>query len=326
MSATECDLLVVGSGPAGMSAAINGASEGLRVCMIDGNDWLGGQARESNAIENYPGFPDGVTGNELMNRFVAQAVKFDTKIHCPVKAVSLHKEDDMCVVVSEDYTEYRAKAVLLSLGLSYRRLTADNIGQYMGRGVYYGLPTANFVPRKKCRIVVVGGANSAGQAVLKLAQNKNAQISMLIRRQITDQMSKYLIDRIRTLPNVDVQEGSEVVAVRGNDDKVTHATLSAGNEMCIDQMFVFIGAVPKTVWLQNSIQLDDKKFIRTWTDVPEAVWYKDGEEDAPLPYETSMKGVFAAGDVRVGSVKRIAAAIGEGGAALQMIHNRLGDR
>ena len=321
---TECDLLVVGSGPAGMSAAINGASEGLRVCMIDGNDWLGGQARESNAIENYPGFPEGVTGTELMNRFVTQATKFNAKIHCPVRAATLVRDDNGLLLTSEDYSEYRAECVLLSLGLSYRRLHAENIGHYMGRGVFYGLPGGAFVPRKKCRIVVVGGANSAGQAVMKLAQNKNAEIVMVIRRKIVDQMSKYLIDRIKEMPNVTVLEGAEVTECRGDQDQLTHVQLSDGQEVCASQMFVFIGAIPKTAWLQNTLQLDAKKFIRTWNDIEnQENWYDVGTP--ALPYETSMKGVFAAGDVRLGSVKRIAAAIGEGGAALQMIHNRLGD-
>jgi thioredoxin reductase (NADPH) len=305
-----------------MSAAINGASEGLRVCMIDGNSYLGGQARESNAIENYPGFPDGVTGNDLMNRFTAQAIKFETQIHCPVRAVKLHKDGDVCVVTAEDYTEYRAKTVLLSLGLSYRRLDADNIGQFMGKGVYYGLPSGSFESRKKCQVTVVGGANSAGQAVLKLASNKNASIRMLIRRTITDQMSRYLIDRIRELENVEVLEGESVVACRGSSERISHIQLASGGEVCTDGMFIFIGATPKTMWLQDTLQLDDKKFIRTWNDVTWS-FTKTREGFDVLPYETSMKGVFAAGDVRVGSVKRIAAAIGEGGAALQMTHNRL---
>lgn len=321
MSTTECDLLIVGSGPAGMSAAINGASEGLRVCMIDGNEWLGGQARESNAIENYPGFPDGVTGNDLMNRFVAQATKFNTKIHCPVRATSLVEDNGSLLITSEDYAEYRAKCVLLALGLSYRRLHAENIGHYMGRGVFYGLPGGAFVPRKKCRIVVVGGANSAGQAVMKLAENPNAEIVMVIRKAITNQMSKYLIDRIKDLSNVTVLEGAEVAECRGDQQQLTHVLLSDGQEICASQMFIFIGAIPKTAWLQQTIQLDYKKFIETWQDINT---FGPESKQERLPYETSMKGVFAAGDVRLGSVKRIAAAIGEGGAALQMIHNRLG--
>lgn len=314
----ESDLLIVGSGPAGMSAAINGASEGLKVVMLDGNNWLGGQARESNAIENYPGFPEGVTGNELMNRFTAQAAKFDTQVHCPVRAVKLERRGSTLVVTSEEYQEYHSKTVLLALGLSYRRLDATNLGQYMGRGVFYGLPAGAFTAKKKCRVVVVGGANSAGQAVLKLAENPNARVSMLIRRGIRDQMSTYLIDRIRALSNVEVCEGCTVTAVRGDNDRLSHVTVrndGVETEVCADSMFIFIGATPKTMWLQDTIKLDDKKFIPTGDELP--------EKAERFPYETSMMGVFAAGDVRVGSVKRIAAAIGEGGAALQMIHNRL---
>ena len=315
----ECDLLVVGSGPAGMSAAINGASEGLRVCMIDGNEHLGGQARESNAIENYAGFPEGITGLDLMNRFVSQATKFDTKIHCPVRAVELRDEGDMRVVTAEDYTEYRAKTVLLSLGLSYRRLEAENLGQYMGRGVYYGLPSGSLASNKKCRIVVIGGANSAGQAVLRMAQNKNAQITMLIRSAITNQMSKYLIDRIKELPNCEVREGVTMEHCIGGAHGLTHIGVSDGSKICTDSVHIFIGAVPKTRWVEGTLDLDAKKFLRTWQDLTVPADYAES-----LPYETSMKGVFAAGDVRVGSVKRIASAIGEGATALQMIHQRLG--
>lgn len=318
---TECDLLVVGSGPAGMSAAINGASEGLRVCLIDGNEYLGGQARESNAIENYAGFPEGITGEDLMNRFASQATKFHTQIHCPMRAAKLHVEDDIKVITAEDYTQYRARTVLLSTGLSYRRLQADNIGQYMGRGVYYGLPNGSIKHNKKCRIVVIGGANSAGQAVLRMAQNKNAHITMLIRSAITNQMSKYLIDRIRELPNVDVQEGVSITHCEGNNTGLTHVGVSDGTKICTDSVHIFIGAMPRTMWLEGALALDDKKFIETWGDIRGEYHVQDGTR---LPFETSIRGVFAAGDVRVGSVKRIASAIGEGATALQMIHQRLG--
>ena len=315
------DLLIVGAGPAGMSAAINGASEGLSVCMIDGNSWLGGQARESHAIENYPGFPEGITGNDLMNRFTDQASKFNTEIDCPVKAQNIRKEPDGTIVVTaEDYEEYHAKTVLLGLGLSYRRLYAENISKFIGRGVYYGLPLdIASMKRRKCSIVVVGGANSAGQAVMKLAQNPNAHVTMVIRRCIEDQMSTYLIERIKSYPNVDVREGEEVLKCVGGDG-MEDVYLKSGEKICAGTMCIFIGAVPKTVWLRGSgVDMDARGFIRTWHDVE---LHQDAER-WHLPFETSMKGVFAAGDVRVGSVKRIAAAIGEGGAALQMIHNRL---
>lgn len=320
MTTTVCDLLVIGSGPAGMSAAINGASEGLKVCMIDSNNYLGGQARESNAIENYPGFPEGITGQNLMDRFTEQAAKFGTRVDCPVRAVELREDGATKIVTTEDYAEYHAKTVLLSLGLSYRRLNAENVGKFMGRGVYYGLPVGSILgQRRKCRVVVIGGANSAGQAVLKLAQNRNAEITMLIRRRIVDQMSAYLIERIKQLSNVEVLEGAEMQGCLGDNKGLSHVVLKDGSEICTDSVHIFIGAVPRTMWLRDALSMDDKKFVQTWHDVPEH--HLEGRET--LPFETSMQGVFAAGDVRVGSVKRIASAIGEGGAALQMIHNRL---
>ena len=310
----ECDLLVIGSGPAGMSAAINGASEGLSVCMIDSNTQLGGQAVESNAIENYPGFPEGITGKELMTRFAKQATKFQTRIFAPVRAVKLNRADDGRIsVVSDDYMEFRARTALISIGLSYRRLEAEGIGEFMGRGIFYGLPVGSFNPRTKCKIVVVGGANSAGQAVMKLATNPNAHITMIIRRKIHDQMSTYLIERIKEMPNVMVKEGIEVRGVSGKH-MLQHVHLSDGSTLCATAMNIFIGAVPKTMWLEDALLLDERKFIQTGAAT---------HIDDRFPHETSMKGVFAAGDVRAGSVKRIAAAIGEGGAALQEIHNRL---
>lgn len=316
MSTRDCDLLIVGSGPAGMSAAINGASEGLKVCLLDAQQQLGGQARESSAIENYPGFPDGITGEEFMSRLAKQASKFATDIHAPVNAVELTNDSGSLVVTADDYSQYSARAVLLTIGLSYRRLHAEGIGEFMGRGVFYGLPGGSVIPRKKCTAVVVGGANSAGQAVLRLAQNPNANITMVIRRKVTDQMSKYLIDRIRDMPNVEVREGVEVVKCEGNKS-LERIYLSDGEEICAGQLFIFIGAVPKTHWLQKVLELDEKRFIRTWTDLPAGV------REERLPYETGTLGVFAAGDVRLGSVKRIASGVGEGAGALQMIHRRL---
>lgn len=305
------DLLVVGSGPAGMSAAITGASEGLRVGMIDGSEGLGGRARESSAIENYPGFPEGVTGAELMQRFVRQAERFNTEIECPVMAAAIHEDGDHKVVITDDGRVITARAVMLSLGLSYRRLGAKGISRFVGNGVYYGLPPMVLQHgRRKTHHVVVGGANSAGQAVLRLAQNGNATVTMLIRRTIRDQMSQYLIDRIQTIPNVEVLEGVQVDEVDGKDH-INSVTLSDGRDLGCSSMFVFIGAVPKTQWLMGSVSMDEKRFVQT------------GELVGRGQYETSMKGVFAAGDVRFGSIKRVATSIGEGAAAVQSAYRYL---
>ena len=300
----DLDLLVVGSGPAGMSAAITGASEGLRIGMIDGSDTLGGRARESSAIENYPGFPEGNTGAELMRRFADQAIKFHTEIQCPVMAAGIRKDGDRVITTTDDGTEYVSRAVMLAMGLSYRRLVAANISRFMGTSVFYGLPDSVLQSRRRCSYVIVGGANSAGQAVMRLARNPGTKVTMLIRRTIHDQMSQYLIERIRKMPNVEVLEGAEVSAFHG-DRELSHVELTNGEAMRCGRVLIFIGAVPKTQWLRPNVQLDSKGFVQATN------------------FETSMAGVYAAGDVRLGSIKRVATSIGEGAAAVQSTYRFL---
>lgn len=315
---TECDLLIVGGGPAGLCSAINGASEGLKVCLLDANMVLGGQARESSAIENYPlptGFPYGVTGENLMSGFVEQARKFDTVLHLPAKVVQLEQDGERRVVTTEDYETFTSRAVILGLGVSYRRHPAKNIGAFMGRGVYYGLP-GSMVGLSGKTVGVIGGANSAGQAVLRLARNAKTTVKMFVRSRLNKSMSQYLIDRISATANVEVFENTDVTEVGGAAwlDSV-HTSGLGGRVHHLDSLFVFIGAVPKTAWLrQCDITLDDHKFVVTDVDL-QAGWR--------LPYETSIPGVFAAGDVRAGSTKRISAAIGEGSGALASVHRYL---
>lgn len=319
MSCPTCDLLVIGGGPAGLSAAINGASEGLSVRMIDAGAMLGGQARESAAIENYPGFPEAITGNELMSRFVRQSTKFLTKHICPTTVAKLRLETtngrSLFTATTDDYQEFSARCVLLSIGLSYRRLAAEGMGPLMGRGVYYGMPPVPLSKTKATNVAIVGGANSAGQAVVRAASYPAARVKLLVRKKLTDQMSTYLIDQIKKLPNVEVCEGCEVVAVYGAKSLeyigIRYADGTVKNEAC-DMLSIFIGATPKTLWLDGLVELDDKKYVVT-----------AGTARGVLPFETSLSGVFAAGDVRAGSTKRIASAIGEGAGALQMIHRAL---
>lgn len=306
---TECDLLIVGAGPAGLSAAINGASEGLKVCLIDNGTTLGGQARESNAIENYPGFPDGVTGDELMTKFVTQADKFQTSIYAPLAAARLVWDGNRRIVMTEDYQEFAAKAVILSLGLNYRRLNAKNVGRLMGKGVYYGLPS--FITCSGCAVGVVGGANSAAQAALHLAKTAS-KVYMFVRNTIELSMSTYLVDRIKSCQNIVLMEHTEVTGCFGAD-RLNKVQLSNAGDTMIDHLFIYIGALPRTLWLDQVLELCPKKFIVTGHKVHQNA----------MPFETSMPGVFAAGDVRLDSTKRIAAAIGEGSAALAMVHQYL---
>lgn len=307
------DLLIIGSGPAGLSAAINAASEGLRVVLMDNGSLLGGQARESSAIENYPGFPDGITGLDLTQMFVQQALKFKTSVVCPTSAQKLSKDSaGVFTVTTDDYQDYRTKSVLLAMGLSYRRLDAKNIGPLIGRGVWYGCPSHTIVSDKPRKVAVVGGANSAGQAVVRLAKSSNVSVDVIIRKKLADQMSSYLIDRIKRLPNVRVCEGCKVTAVEGKSvlerlwirDDVRHEN----RYETYDAMYIFIGATPRTVWLRGTVDLDQHYFV---------------QDNA---YQTSMAGVFVAGDVRSSSVKRIAAASGEGSGVVPMIHRYLSEQ
>lgn len=322
---TDHDLVIIGGGPAGLAAAINGASEGLDVLLMDSGTALGGQARESAAIENYPGFPDGITGETLMHALARQAQKFDTKLAVPARAVVLEAAGDSgAYLILDSYGDsYRAKTVLLSPGLAYRRLNANGIGQFMGRGVFYGVPVGR-VPTQKCTACVVGGANSAGQAVLNLARNPKAQVKLLVRHKLTDQMSDYLVKRIRAMSNIEVLEDCEVKGCEGGGNGLRYLNLLYNGQEeshAADFLFIYIGAQPQTYWLDKGIQ-DSRGFIQTWHDAVKHANMPNPFD--PLPYETSWPGVFAAGDVRLGSVKRIASACGEGAAALQMIHKRIG--
>lgn len=315
------DLLIVGGGPSGLSAAINGASEGLSVLILDQAMALGGQAKESAAIENFPGFPDGITGEKLTAAMVQQAYKFGCGTSVPSQAIRLssHEDQNYHRVFDDNGDYYDAKTVLLSNGLSYRRHSASGLGQFMGRGCYYG---AGPRPSEKCEIAVVGGANSAGQAVLALARNQRATVKLLVRKTLNAQMSTYLIDRIRATPNIEVCENCELLETRGRSRLETTVIRLEGKTMEIptDYLFIYIGAVPRTWWLQmTKIELDSRGFILTDRDLP--TWHAVANNS--LPFETSLPGVFAAGDVRANSVKRIASAVGEGAQALQMIHKRL---
>lgn len=319
--AAVCDVVVVGGGPAGLSAAINGASEGLRICLLDAANSLGGQAVESSAIENYPlplGLEDGVTGRRLVDGFILQARKFDTSMYCPASAAALHRDGRRLVVTTDDYSEYVGRAVILANGLNYRRHAAEGLAPLMGRGVSYGMPAGTRLTGRVA-VGIIGGANSAGQAAVRAASNPRCTVHMFVRGTLEAAMSTYLVDRIRGLENVLVSEGTEVVAAigRGVLEGVTVASGGVRRDVELDALFIFIGATPRTMWLRGMVQLDDHRYIRTGIDV---VGAGDGLNRLRLPHETSQRGVFACGDVRAGSTKRIAAAIGEGACTLAVVH------
>src|SRR5438876_1226887 len=309
----EVDLLVVGAGPAGLGAAVYGASEGLDTLVVESTG-LGGQAGASRRIENYLGFPAGITGNELTSRAVTQARKFDARLATPYRALALEPGDGRHLVHLEEDHEIAARAVLIATGAQYRRLPVDHLDEYEGISVFYaaGPPEAQLCGAE--RVAVVGGGNSAGQAAVWLARG-GALVTLLHRRKdLRETMSDYLVRELEQY-GVAVRDQSEIAALHGADGRLEEVTLKSGERLTFSFLFLFLGARPCTEWLDDAVARDDRGFILTG-DAAGA--------DAML--ETSLPGVFAAGDVRSGSTKRCATAVGEGAMAVQFVHARLAER
>ena len=306
----QADLLVIGAGPAGLGAAVYGASEGLDTLVIDGTS-LGGQAGFSRRIENYLGFPAGIAGTELTSRAVTQARKFDARLATPYRAVNLEPGNGSHVVNLEGDHEIAARAVLLATGAQYRRLPIEDLDQYEGISVFYaaGPPEAQLCGAE--RVGVVGGGNSAGQAAVWLARG-GALVTLLHRRaDLRETMSDYLIRELEQY-GVAVRDRSEVAALHGTDGQLEGVTLKDGGHLPLAFLFLFLGAVPCTDWLGDVVARDDNGFVLTGAAV-----------GADNLLETTVPGVFAAGDVRSGSTKRCATAVGEGAWAIQLVHAHL---
>ena len=303
----DVDLLVVGAGPAGLGAAVYGASEGLDTLVVDGTA-LGGQAGASRRIENYLGFPAGITGTELTGRAVTQARKFDARLATPYRAVSLEPGNGRHVVRLEEDHEIAAGAVLLATGANYRRLPVDGLGEYEGISIFYaaGPPEAQLCGAS--RVGVIGGGNSAGQAAVWLARG-GALVTLLHRRaDLGETMSNYLVRELDR-HGVAVRGRSEIAALHGKDGHLEAVTLKSGERLALSYLFLFLGARPCTEWLHDTVACDDDGFILT-----------GAAANADHLLETSVPGVFAAGDARSGSTKRCATAVGEGAMAVQFAH------
>jgi thioredoxin reductase (NADPH) len=306
----EVDLLVVGGGPAGLGAAVYGASEGLDTLVVE-STVLGGQAGSSRRIENYLGFPAGISGSELTSRAVTQARKFHARTATPYRAEELVPGSDRHLVRLDGGNEVAARAVLLATGAEYRRLPVDDLDRYEGISVFYaaGPPEAQLCGGQ--RVGVVGGGNSAAQAAVWLARG-GALVTLLHRRaDLRETMSHYLIDEIERY-GVAVRDRSEITALHGEDDELEAVTLNDGAQLPLAFLFLFLGASPCTEWLGDVVARDEHGFILTG---PEA------KADGLL--ETSVPGVYAAGDVRAGSIKRCATAVGEGATVVRFVHERL---
>jgi thioredoxin reductase (NADPH) len=306
----EVDLLVIGGGPAGLGAAVYGASEGLSTLVVEGTA-LGGQAGTSRRIENYLGFPAGIAGSELTSRAITQARKFEARTATPYRAVALEPGNGRHLVRLEDDHEVSARAVLLATGADYRRLPVEDLAEYEGISVFYaaGPPEA-----QRCgatRVGVIGGGNSAAQAAVWLARG-GALVTLLHRRRdLRETMSNYLILELERY-GVAVRDSSEVTELHGTDGELDAVTLSDGDRLTFSFLFLFLGAEPCTGWLGDAVARDEKGFVLTGAAA--------GAEGL---LETSVPGVYAAGDVRSGSIKRCATAVGEGAMVVQFVHRHL---
>jgi thioredoxin reductase (NADPH) len=318
------DLVIVGGGPAGLAAAVYGASEGLKTVLVE-REAPGGQAGQSSLIENYLGFPRGLSGSDLARRATDQARRLGAELLTIFDAVALRAEGAGRFIELSNGGELSATCVLVASGVSYRQMDAPGFADYTGAGVYYG---AAMTEARSCadqHVVVIGGANSAGQAAVYFS-GYAAKVTMLVRAgSLAKSMSHYLIEQLAELPNVEVRSGAQAVAAEGDDGRLRRLWVrdAAGEEaMDADACFVFIGAAPRTDWLDGVVARDERGFILAGPDAQAAGWALKRD---PYLLETTVPGVFVAGDVRARSIKRVASAVGEGSMAVSLIHQYLVD-
>ncbi|MEM9449518.1 MAG: FAD-dependent oxidoreductase [Cyanobacteria bacterium P01_E01_bin.6] len=318
------DLVIVGGGPAGLAAAVYGASEGLRTVMIE-REAPGGQAGTSSRIENYLGFPVGLSGSDLARRAVTQAKRFGVEILTPQEAQSIRLEDNYRIITLSDGSEISCHALILAMGVSWRRLTVPGVDQFAGAGVYYGAAQTEAAACQDEEVYVVGGANSAGQAAMYFAKYAR-KVRMLVRGEsLTKSMSQYLIDQIDGTENIDVLPFHSVIEATGGDrlEKILVKDSQTGEVKTFEtnSLFIFIGATPSTAWLDRTVYRDERGFICTGPDISKDIHWPL-ERDRFL-LETNVPGIFAVGDVRHGSVKRVASGVGEGSICVQFVHRHL---
>lgn len=325
LNGKQFDLAVVGAGPAGLAAAVYGASEGLSVVVLD-TKAAGGQAGTSSKIENYFGFPTGISGVALAGRGLSQARKFGAEVAVPIEVTSLDcRAGKMFDIALDNGDHIQARSVVIATGARYRKPSIHNLERYEGRGIYYN---ASFMEATFCTnedVILVGGGNSAGQAAVFLAGHARHVHIMVRSSGLAASMSQYLIQRIEAAPNIKLHTHTQIVDLKG-EDKLQCVMCQTRDEtpkaFNIEHVFLFLGAEPNTSWLNKCVKLDDKEFVLTGPQVQGIEWPL---ERPPHHLETSNPGIFAVGDVRSGSVKRVAAAVGEGSAAIQALHQFLAE-
>ena len=322
------DLVIVGGGPAGLAAAVYGASEGLKTVLIE-REAPGGQAGTTSRIENYLGFPAGLTGGDLARRALAQARRLGAEILSPQDVTGIRREDPYRLVMVGDGPELSCHTVVVATGVSYRQLDLPNAARLAGAGIYYGAATTEAVLYRDMDVGVVGGGNSAGQAVVYLSRFARSVVLLVRGDSVTATMSQYLIDQMEALPNVQIRLSTRVTEVRG-DTHLSGLTVTGpeGTEdLELAAVFMFIGQTPRTDWLEGTVTRDEAGFVLTGPNLatngtPPPGW---GQAREPFLLESSMPGVFCAGDVRQASIKRIASAVGEGSMAVQFVHQYLAE-
>jgi thioredoxin reductase (NADPH) len=322
------DLAIVGGGPAGLAAAVYGASEGLKTVMVE-REAPGGQAALSSRIENYLGFPSGLTGGDLTRRAVAQARRFGVEIVSPQEVTALRADGPYRYLRLQDGTELSCHAMLLATGVQWRKLDIPGMDRLQGAGVYYGGTATEAISCRDEEIYIIGGANSAGQAAMFFSQYAKRVVMLVRGDSLGATMSQYLIEQIETTPNIHVEYRTRVVEAHGEQrlEAVSIVCDRTGevSRVPANSLFIFIGAEPRTAWLEGAVERDERGFILTGPDLLRSGKRPKGwtiERDPSL-LETSIPGVFAVGDVRYGSVKRVASGVGEGSVAIQFIHQYL---
>ncbi len=322
------DILVIGAGPAGLAAAVYAASEGLKTLIVE-KSAPGGQAASSSKIENYLGFPTGLSGQELANRSIAQAQKFGAQLMVAQSVVHIDSSKQPYKVVLESGLKFSARSIVIATGAQYARLPVEEADDFTGRGIYYN---ATHMEAQLCHseeVAVVGGGNSAGQAAVFLAQT-SSMVHLLVRsKRLSESMSQYLIARIEAHPRIEIHYLTQIVAVTGTAhlESIEWRDDSLGFEVTkpVRHVFVMAGAAPRTDWLEDSFVLDQKGFVVTGPDLVEYENFQWPLSRSPLLLETSVPGIFAVGDTRAGSIKRVASAVGEGAMAVHLVHRFLAE-
>jgi thioredoxin reductase (NADPH) len=322
------DLAIVGGGPAGLAAGVYGASEGLHTVMIE-REAPGGQAGMSSRIENYLGFPSGLSGNDLARRAVVQAKRFGVEILSPQEAVGVRTEGSYRIIKLADGSEISCHTMMIASGVQWRRLDAPGVEKLQGAGIYYGGGATEAIACKDETVYIVGGANSAGQAAMNFARYAKSVVILVRGSSLASTMSQYLIDQIKETPNIQIWAHASIAEVHG-DSRLEEISVLCSDTNKVERvkansMFIFIGALPRTDWLGDLVERDERGFILTGPDLfidgsrPKG-WVLDRD---PFLLETNIPGIFAVGDVRHGSVKRVASGVGEGSVAVQFIHQYL---